>query len=82
VGVAVEIGVSVETGRFKVGKVPTGVVTTSGVEVGATQPTGVGVRYCPQSDVFPTQELSRMDIAMDGMRSLFTISPTTELYLY
>jgi hypothetical protein len=55
--------------------VPGAVITGSGVEVGTTPPTGVGVEYCPQREALPTQEAVIKETAIIKTESRLTICP-------
>jgi len=58
------------------GEIVSGVVvaTTAGTgdELGTMPPRAVGVAYCPHREVFPPQDASKKEAAINTLKSLFT----------
>ncbi len=70
VGTVVCVATSVTNGLVGVGSVTTGI--GEGDEVGGAPPNGVGVLYCPQSEVVPLQDASMNEAVIKKLIRRFT----------
>jgi hypothetical protein len=59
-----------------------GIISWTGDGRASILPAGVGVSYCPHSDVLPPQDAIIKDAKIIRMMNRFTMDPLTELYLY